>query len=108
MSKFWKEIAPDEWKIHGRPKRSMSRASQECRNPFHCMDKHCELSQSKPTPCHCSKVCKSNNAHKFVDIRQFFIPLDNKTNCDFVTREDLIRGAHDRVKTQPLVVNSRQ
>ena len=104
MSKFWKDIAPEDWKIHGRPKRSRlskSRVSQECRNPFHFMDKHSDLSKSRPTPCYCSKVIRSNFTHRLVDIRQFLIPLDTKSNRDFTTREDLVRGAHDRAKIQP-------
>jgi hypothetical protein len=45
--KFWKEIAPREWKKTSRPKRRTSKrkmaeieAAEKCKNPFHYLTRH--------------------------------------------------------------------
>ena len=92
MSNFWKHIAPDEWKSYDRLNPDSS-VHNGCNNPFHFLKKHCDLSQKKPTPCQCSRVTSPFVSHS-LDIRQFLI--SRKSDKSFLTREDLIRGAHDR------------
>ena len=110
---FWKHIAPEEWtkqfKGFGQTKRKKTEQknlSDRCRNPFHFLDKDKILSNIMPTPCLCYNRTVSNNS-RFVDISSFFsIPdhinlpsLQDSVLCsDYTTREDNVRGAHDRSK----------
>ena len=64
ISNFWKHIAPEEWKTHGKPNRKEYHVSRDCRNPFHFMDKHCDLTHTKPTPCICSRIIKQNKNYR--------------------------------------------
>ena len=103
---FWKKIAPDEWKVSptktvGRPAKNkveLKQFADKCRNPFHFLKKRQNLSHIMPTPCGCYKsVTHSAN---FVDISSFRIPVVSSLSLHdidcYKTREDLIRGAHDR------------
>ena len=104
--RFWKNIAPDQWKISptktiGRPAKNRSALksiADKCRNPFHFLKRRQMLSSIRPTPCVCYKAVTHNS--KFVDISFFRIPVHSSLvmpNIDpFSTREDLIRSAHDR------------
>ena len=98
ISNFWKHIAPEERKTHGKPNRKEYHVSRDCRNPFHFMDKHCDLTHTKPTPCICSRIIKQKTIDRFLDLRNFFIQAINNDGVPFLTREDYIRGAHDRGK----------
>ena len=101
MSVFWKNIAPDEWKLHGVPRVKKKKIFDKyiCSNPFHYLYKHCDLSHSKPTPCVCSNIPKRTDKFTVMDIRQFFIPqVDIARNSRHINQDDLIRGAHDREK----------
>ena len=103
---FWNKIAPDDWKLSpkktvGRPAKNkieLKHIADKCRNPFHFLKKRQNLSNIMPTPCGCYK--KVMHSSKFVDISSFRIPVDSSLslhNIDpYKTREDLIRGAHDR------------
>jgi len=58
MSKFWTEIAPNDWKLYdgkGKNEKSNRKVKTEkkpypCQNPFHFLKRHCDLSQKLPTP----------------------------------------------------------
>jgi hypothetical protein len=109
MSNYWKQIAPEEWKLYS--KKKVSSDEKNCGNPFHFLKRHCKLSSQRITPCPCSNFpCKSTSASQ--DIRSFLLPLsDLPTIVDttllrsnsldlFNTREDLIRREHDRRKNK--------
>jgi len=106
--KFWKEIAPTEWKLNKTKKLSKKKlaeikAAELCTNPFHYLKKHANFTDSKPTPRLCYRKSKeNNNRHEHqTDIRVFFPTLSSLTNTlprQSISREDLIRGAHDRGK----------
>jgi len=101
MSNFWKNIAPQEWKLHRERKRKQKKVEKkeyQCQNPFHFLKRHCDLSQSMPTPCACSKISKRKTTHRLLDIRCFISRHNSANNDDYPTREDLVRGAHDRGK----------
>ena len=83
MSKFWKEIAPENWKLHTKKKKekkTLERAKSECTNPFHFLVKHSDLAHRMPTPCPCSRVVTKKPFHKFVDLRDVFKPLPLNTD----------------------------
>ena len=103
---FWKNIAPDDWKLSstksvGRPAKhrvELKYIAQKCRNPFHFLKRRQILSSIMPTPCICYKSVSHNST--FVDISFFRIPINTALSLHatvpYNTREDLIRGAHDR------------
>ena len=116
-SNFWKEIAPENRKIKAsKSKKSKveDKASQsKCRNPFHFLARHCNLSKQRPTKCSCRSV-PFTNVYKSQPITTFFSrfphivrydksrpnplkisPSDNKM---YTTRADAIRKQHDRGK----------
>ena len=119
--RIWKEIAPENWKLHTKKKKekkTLERAKSECTNPFHFLVKHSDLAHRMPTPCPCSRVVTKKPFHKFVDLRDVFKPLPLNTDekqlvvfpsparsvsglRSYKTRADIIRGAHDRSKTAP-------
>ena len=97
MSKFWKDIAPNEWKLHGKIKEKKKKLfdSTESMNPFHFLKKHSDLSRMSPTPCSCSKVVKRKQPLIFMDLRKlsFSQPPSSFRNSIHINRDDLIRGA---------------
>ena len=113
MSNFWKKIAPEEWKIHkgknkskkdNKEKKSKKiKKAYPCQNPFHFLKRHCDLSQILLTPCPCSRILKRKTIHRYLDIRAFISSeshnsLSSISSKRHTTREDLVRGAHDRGK----------
>jgi len=85
---------------------------QHSSNPFHFLKRNKNLSQQKPTMCFCTHI-QIPQSFKFKDISTFFatskhtITDDSKTislqlrkrkRKAYETRQDLIRGAHDRSK----------
>jgi len=112
VNRFWKEIARDEWKPHS-AKQSRNKHKLEedkCRNPFHFLSRHRNLSQQRRTPCPCSReredrlpIYRTQAIYSFFNhqISNYSV-LSNQTaavqNCLYQTREDYIRGEHDRVK----------
>jgi hypothetical protein len=112
ISNFWKKIAPAEWKLHGERKKSKKdnkekksksvKKEYQCHNPFHFLKRHCDLSQMLLTPCPCSRILKRKETHRYHDIRSFIsIESHNSLSMNLerhTTREDLVRGAHDRGK----------
>ena len=74
MSYFWKNIAPVEWKLHGNKKEKKKKIFEpkECNSPFHFLEKHSNLSNIKPTPCHCSWISTRKQSFTCLDIRNFY------------------------------------
>jgi hypothetical protein len=100
-SHFWKNIAPEEWKPHKKEhknakKRSDAKIASLCTNPFHFLRKYTDLSKQRPTRCFCSRVQTSSPVHRFLNLVTYFSNLNNSR--PIVSREDLIRGAHDLAK----------
>ena len=115
MSSFWKNIAPEHWKLHGNRKRERKRhdhtIAEKCTSPFHFLIKHSDISHKRPTPCPCSRIINKSVIHKFLDLRDYVTRararIDNMMEVNdsvyqkpqkprlYLTREDLIRGAHD-------------
>jgi hypothetical protein len=57
MSRYWKNIAQEEWKpypVRRKKKTSIIQEQEKCRSPFHFLERHRNLSQQRPTPCPCS------------------------------------------------------
>jgi hypothetical protein len=107
MSRFWKKIAPEEWKTHSRLKKKKGVINvKKCKSPFHFMIKHSDLTHSKPTPCLCSRVSVQKIIQKLPDIKVYlsrYNYIDKNFDTDkfsslYITHEELIRGAHDRGK----------
>ena len=114
IANFWKNIAPEEWKPH-KSKKNKSRTTliaEKCTKPFHFLERHSDLSHTRPSQCPCSNIRTYKSEHKFVDIRLYFNPTEfnNLPQCPenkslqnvqhplYKSRADLIRGAHDRGK----------
>ena len=114
MEEFWKNIAPDNWKLHNkeiknRKKLNEIKLSQTCRNPFHFLLKNKNLSGQKPTVCFCSRIQSAPPVIKIKNISSFFRNHieDKKSNIimlqfgrkpSHITRDALIRGEHNRGK----------
>ena len=104
MSKFWKDIATNEWKLYGQVKKKKKKLfdSNECTNPFHFLQKHSDLSRMRPTPCFCSKIFTKKQPLRFMDLRTLSFSQTSRShafrNSLHTNRDDLIRGAHDRGK----------
>jgi hypothetical protein len=109
---YWKNIAPKEWKVDAKEKKSRGKRKMlpNCKNPFHYCVKHCDLSQQRATPCLCSDVVHKLIPKELPDIRCFLTkfpkrywrrletPISIIKITAALSREDLIRGAHDRGK----------
>ena len=119
VKKYWKNIAPNEWKVDAKEKKSRKkrRMLPNCKNPFHYLTKYCDLSGQRPAPCSCSDVVRKDIPEKLPDIRSFLtkfpkrywgtldpprndfsIPQTVSKNIDNLSREDLVRREHDRGK----------
>ena len=59
ISLFYKNSAPDEWKCNIKESKSRKKRKKlkTCRNPFHYLERFCNLSEQFRTPCACSDVC---------------------------------------------------
>ena len=115
-SKFWTEIAPPEWRVHNgkkenkksnKVKKKIEKKPYPCQNIFHFLKRHSDLSQKLPTPCPCSNILKRKRKYKSIDMRDFITIVPHNSTIVFTddinteaytTREDLVRGAHDRGK----------
>jgi len=112
VTNFWKNIAPEEWKPHKTKKSRKTLLAEKCAKPFHFLERHSDLSHSRPSQCACSNIRIHKPEHKFVDIRLYFNPIEvsdlpqchenkslqNVQHPLYNSRTDLIRGAHDRGK----------
>ena len=110
LSQIFGNIAPKEWKKYNSKKKKkdnkdtkthkckIEKKEYQCQNPFHFLIKHCDLSRKLPTPCSCSQIRKIRKPARFLDLRtSFSYKCDDNTEA-FATREDLVRGEHDRGK----------
>ena len=111
---FGQKSKRNDWKLYdgkGKNEKSNRKVKTEkkpypCQNPFHFLKRHSDLSQNLPTPCPCSNILKKKIEYKFLDIREFIntvpqAPMKYATDPNterYTTREDLVRGAHDRGK----------
>ena len=98
VSNFWKNIAPEDWKPHQKQHRHAKKRLEAiiasgCNNPFHYLTKYTDLSKQRPTPCHCSRVQNCTPIHRFLNLAKYFSCISNAR--PIISREDLIRGAHD-------------
>jgi len=78
IANFWKNIAPEEWKPH-KTKKSKSQTTliaEKCAKPFHFLERHSDLSHTRPSQCPCSNIRTHKSEHKFVDIRLYFNPTE--------------------------------
>ena len=83
--------------------------------PVPLLRKQLDLSKSRPTPCQCSKILSrpNNPLSQTPDIRSFFqntTPVNNFPTQRFqlyTSRDELIRGAHDRAKNRKGTHNVR-
>jgi hypothetical protein len=105
LTRYWKKIAREEWKPH--PDKKRLKEKKECVSAFHFLQRHCNLSKQSVTICICSRP-----VYKTQDIRSFLLPTpqqrhrctDNNTSIlnpptfNYQTREDNVRGEHDRSK----------
>ena len=116
-SKFWKEIAPEnrEQKTSKRKKRKLDDVASQskCRNPFHFLVRHSNLSQQRPTKCPCRNM-PHKNVYKTQSITAFISRFPQTVHYDkarsdslsispsninlYTTRADEIRKQHDRGK----------
>ena len=111
MSAFYKRSAPDEWKREYKEKKSRKRKKlKTCKNPFHYLERWCDLSGQLKSRCACSDSKAVKKQTQSMDIRKFFqIPKLNtiafgptkwvvEKNISAPSRSDLIKQSHDRGK----------
>ena len=119
VTNYWQTIAPKEWKIGYKEKKSRNKRKlrSNCKNPFHYCERRYELSFMRRTVCACSDVKKKIVFQKLPDIRCFIgkypkrilsspdsisvvQKMDNFVVNTFgaLSRDDLIRKEHDRGK----------
>jgi len=114
---FWKEIAPEnrKQKTSKRKKRNVEEKTSQskCRNPFHFLVRHSNLSKQRPTKCPCRTV-PHKNVYKTQSITAFISRFPQTVHYDkarsepliispgnnmlYLTRADAIRKQHDRGK----------
>lgn len=108
-SRFWKNIAPENRKLH-QPQRKIRKkrnkqeiendaASSKCKNPFHFLKRHQNLSNKRRTRCPCSKAPLETKQMPNRLITTFVSSLPVKSHLhDMTSRTDKIRAQHDRGK----------
>ena len=110
---FYKNSALDEWKCNIKESKSRKKRKKlkTCRNPFHYLERFCNLSEQLRTPCACSDVCiVEKKVVDSMDIRTFFrFPRILTSSFDpskvvigkhifALSRSDLVVQSHDRGK----------
>jgi hypothetical protein len=70
---FWKEIAPNDWKVTYKESKSRMKRTlrRNCKNPFHYCERSLELSGQRRTICACSDLKRKPTVSKSMDIRNF-------------------------------------
>ena len=117
VNNYWKTIAPNEWKIGTKEKKSRGSRKMrlDCKNPFHFCTKHSDLSHQLQTFCLCSDTIRKKPLADLPDIRCFLTKYPKRywnsegyghstnmtsfrvsNHSDFSSREDLVRREHDR------------
>ena len=112
QNKFWREIAPQNRKplTKGRKKKAeLKVAESKCKNMFHFIPRHSNLSNQRPTKCPCSLINHNFSAPRSEkDIRSYLFkypstrPLISADVDNRTTRCNAIRRAHDRGKKRKL------
>jgi hypothetical protein len=116
-SKFWKEISPENRKqktSKNKKRKVEEKASQsKCRNPFHHLVRHSNLSKQRPTKCACRNVpqkigYKTQSITAFISRFPQTVLYDKSSSNPliispnnsemYITRADAIRKQHDRGK----------
>jgi len=112
-ARFWKEIAPDEWKIKGKEKKSTRKRkhnkgfnSENCHNALHFFPKMFDFTKQRPNRCKCSEYHRPPKRTTTRDIRSFTkkFPTILKSNSKipytfrFLTQTDRTREHQDRLK----------
>ena len=121
MEDFWNTTVPDEWKKQDwkkAPKRRKKKYDTRCNNPFHYLKRHSNFSLQRETRCPCSVAERVQRCLKSRDIRSFLktfprihlpdssvmvgssLISECRKSTDYYTRDDLIRGEHDRGKKE--------
>lgn len=112
LSLFYANSAPDDWKCNVKDSKSRKRKKKlkTCRNPFHYLERFCDLSGQLRSNCLCSDVCVVEKKKLgSMDIRNFFRFPRLHASFDSgklvvgkhifaSSRSDLIMQAHDRGK----------
>jgi hypothetical protein len=126
-SLYWKEIAPENRKVQSsirKKHKGKDLSSQSnCKNPFHFLVRHCNLSKQRPTKCPCRNLPFKSTHYKMQSITKFIfkfpenVHYDNSRPCaklssspnytlisssprnnKYSTRGEAIRKQHDRGK----------
>ena len=111
LSLFYSTSAPDEWKCNMKEMKSRKKKKlKTCRNPFHYLERFCDLSGQLRSTCLCSDVLVvEKKIVESMDIRNFFrFPrvclsfepgkLMIEKHISALSRSDLIMQSHDRGK----------
>jgi hypothetical protein len=119
ISNFWRNIAPNDWKMESKDKKEKKgkkgkrKMQPNCKNPFHFCEKQADLSSKRRTICACSDKKDQIQPEKFWDIRylltkhaKWTLPkISSVSNKNFASKnvmilgqDDLIRKEHDRGK----------
>src|SRR5947209_7514081 len=73
VSAFYKSTAPEEWKRGYKEKKSRKRKKlRTCKNPFHYLERWCDLSGQLKSRCACSDNKVVQKQTQSMDIRKFF------------------------------------
>ena len=83
-SRYWGEIAPENRNIYRKSTKKHRVEEQtvqsKCKNPFHFLHRHCNLSKKRPTKCPCSRVKYDTRPIVHRDIRSFTFHLPNTSH----------------------------
>ena len=82
-SRYWGEIAPENniYRKSTKKHRVEEQTVQsKCKNPFHFLHRHCNLSKKRPTKCPCSRVKYDTRPIVHRDIRSFTFHLPNTSH----------------------------
>ena len=119
-TRFWKEIAPDEWKKKGKEKKSTRKrkhnrglSSENCRNALHFFPKMFDFTKQRPNRCKCSQYHRPPKRTTTRDIRSFskMFPTIQKSvskipsTSRFLTQTDRIREHQYRLKRRKITLS---
>ena len=116
---YWKSAAPENRQLNSKKKRGRVHqieekvAQSKCKNPFHFLKRHANLSQQRPNRCPCSHVDYIALPSRSRNIRDFILKfpspiLHNSENISFfISQDDAIRREHDRGKKRRKVGSNR-
>ena len=110
-SRFWKNITPKNRKKKKRKKQEIEEdiESSKCKNPFHFLKRHRNLSKSRRTKCPCSKNAPIRKEIPF-SMTSFVpeLPLEMISEAKLITSQaDQIRAQHDRGKKRMIPMQAK-